>query len=101
MKTEPPITRFKLESTNMESTKQVKDDTIEPLPDDRLEGYIILSETDVTTTDKDEIIPKKGIIGLEGNIKLIIQKEDGDILVSETKKIEALEKAEPELIPKK
>ena len=101
MKTEPPIISFKLESTNTESKKQVKGDTIEPLPDSRLEGYVILSETDVTITDNDTITPKKPINGLEGNIKLIIEKEDGEVLVSETKKIEVLEKAEPELITKK
>ena len=100
MKTELPIISFKLESTNTESKKQVKGDTIEPLPDSRLEGYVILSETDVTITT-DEILPKKPISGLEGNIKLIIEKEDGEVLVSETKKIEVLEKAEPELITKK
>lgn len=97
MKTETSLISFKLESENIESVKQVKDDTIEPLPDDRLEGYIIFSETDVTITT-DEIVPKKPISGLEGNIKLIIQKEDEELLVSETKKIEVLEKAEPEPI---
>ena len=101
MKTETSLITFKLESENIESIKQLKEDTTNLSPENRLEGYILLQEKDVTITDKDEIIPKKGIIGLEGNIKLIIQKEDEELLVSETKKIEALEKAEPELIPKK
>ena len=101
MKTETPLITFKLESENIESIKQLKEDTTNLSPDSRLEGYVILSEKDVTITDNDTITPKKPINGLEGNIKLIIEKEDGEVLVSETKKIEVLEKAEPELITKK
>ena len=101
MKTETPLITFKLESENIESIKQLKEDTTNLSPDSRLEGYVILSEKDVTITDNDTITPKKPINGLEGNIKLIIEKEDGEVLVSETKKIEALEKAELELTPKK